>query len=1056
MKRPQICVLSLLLLTLTLPSIAQIPVSTIALGEMHWRSIGPLRGGRTRAAVGVPSQPNVFYIGAVNGGVWKTTDFGRTWNPIFDDQPTGSIGYIVVAPSDPNIVYVGSGEGLHRPDLSVGDGIYKSTDAGKTWTHLGLRDGQQISQMAVDPRDPNKLFVAVAGHPYGPNKERGIYRSTDGGQSFQAVLQKDENVGAAGVVIDPTDSSVVYATLWEAREGPWENGEWNGTNGGIYKSTDGGQDWQQLSGGLPAGIIEAYVSVSASNPRRLFASVATGDKVDLYRSDDAGATWTIATNDPRPRGRIGGGDLCVPIIDPKNPDVMYVTSTVTWKSVDGGKTWTAFRGAPGGDDYQNIWINPNDPKTILIASDQGAIITVNGGESWSSWYNQSTAQMYHVAADNAFPYRVCSGQQESGSACVWSRGNDGEITMREWHPVAVEEYGYVAPDPLDPDIVYGGKVTRYDRRTTTAQNVAPVAGRPPDYRVVRTQPVLFSPVDPHLLFFAANTLWTTRDGGQSWKQISPDLTRKTWDVPASVGIFKSEKSAQPSQRGVIYAVAPSPKDVNLIWAGTDDGLIWLTTDGGAHWNNITPPELIPWQKVSVIEASHHDPQTAYAAINTLRLDDLHPYIYRTRDSGKTWTKITNGIPDNENVNAVREDTQRKGLLFAGTERAVYVSFDDGDHWQSLRLNMPATSVRDLAIKDDDLLAGTHGRGFWILDDITPLRQMDAEVTSASAQLFAPETAMRVRWNTNSDTPLPPDVASAKNPPDGAVIDYYLKADASAPVTLEVLDSTGKLVRKYASNDPVPPPDPELSIPAYWVRPPQVLSDKAGFHRFLWDMHLQPVPGIKPEYPIAAVYENTPPVATSPWAMPGKYTVVLTVDGKHYSRDLTLVMDPRVKTSVADLQKQFELSNRLYQQMLQVQPAVDEATKLRDQLKAQSEKTKGTPEAAKVDALSQKVNALLGAGGRFRRGPQTESLNSVQGSLFMLLYTLQEVDAAPTPVQTNAAPALEKSAADVVQRWKEIQANDVPQLKSQLRIREFPAVAHDSEPSEGVTVNRDEE
>ena len=424
--------------------------------------------------------------------------------------------------------------------------------------------------------------------------------------------------------------------------------------------------------------------------------------------------------------------------------------------------------------------------------------------------------------------------------------------------------------------------------------------------------------------------------------------------------------------------------------------------------------------------------------------------------GKTWTKITNGIPDNENVNAVREDTQRKGLLFAGTERAVYVSFDDGDHWQSLRLNMPATSVRDLAIKDDDLLAGTHGRGFWILDDITPLRQMDAEVTSANAHLFAPETAMRVRWNTNSDTPLPPDVASAKNPPDGAVIDYYLKADASAPVTLEVLDSTGKLVRKYASNDPVPPPDPELSIPAYWVRPPQVLSDKAGFHRFLWDMHLQPVPGIKPEYPIAAVYENTPPVATSPWAMPGKYTVVLTVDGKHYSRDLTLVMDPRVKTSVADLQKQFELSNRLYQQMLQVQPAVDEATKLRDQLKAQSEKTKGTPEAAKVDALSQKVNALLGAGGRFRRGPQTGSLNSVQGSLFMLLYTLQEVDAAPTPVQTNAAPALEKSAADVVQRWKEIQANDVPQLKSQLRIREFPAVAHDSEPSEGVTVNRDEE
>ena len=1056
MMRPKLFPLLALILSAVIPSLSQAPIDTKALGEMQWRSIGPLRGGRTRAAVGVATEPNVFYVGAVNGGVWKTNDFGRTWHPIFDDQPTGSIGAIVVAPSDPNVIYVGSGEGLHRPDLSVGDGIYKSTDAGKTWTHLGLRDGQQISQMAVDPRDANKLFVAVAGHPYGPNKERGVYRSTDGGQNFQAVLQKDENVGAAGVVIDPADSNVIYATLWEAREGPWENAAWNGTNGGIYKSTDGGQNWQQLSGGLPAGIVEAYVSIAPSNPRRLFASVASGEKVDLYRSDDAGATWTIATTDPRPRGRIGGGDLCVPIIDPKNPDVMYVTSTVTWKSVDSGKTWTAFRGAPGGDDYQNIWINPNNPNTILIASDQGAIITVNGGESWSSWYNQPTAQMYHVSADNAFPYRVCSGQQESGSACVWSRGNDGEITMREWHPVAVEEYGYVAPDPLDPDIVYGGKLTRYNRHTTTAQNVAPVVGRPPDFRTVRTEPVVFSPIDTHLLFFAANTLWSTRDGGQTWKQISPDLTRKTWELPASVGIFKSEKSAEPSQRGVIYAVAPSFKDVKRIWAGTDDGLIWVTSDSGANWSNVTPPEMIAWQKVSIIEASHHDPQTAYAAINTLRLDDLHPYIYRTRDSGKTWTKITNGIPDNENVNAVREDTQRKGLLFAGTEHAVYVSFDDGDNWQTLRLNMPATSIRDLAIKDDDLLVGTHGRGFWILDDISPLRQLNQQVTSANAYLFAPQTAMRVRWNTNSDTPLPPDVPAGQNPPDGAILDYYLKSDVGTPVTLEILDASGKLVHKYSSNDPVPPPDPELAIPAYWLRPPQVLSNKAGFHRFLWDMHLQPVAGVEPQYPIAAVYKDTAPAATSPWAMPGKYTVVLTVDGKRYTRDLTVVMDPRVKTSTADLQKQFDVSRHVYEQLLQVQPAVDQATKLRDQLKAESEKSKGTPQAEKVNALSEKLNGLLGAGGRFRRGPQTETLNSVQGSLFMLLYTMQETDAAPTPVQMNALPALEKSAAAVLQRWKEMQTNDVPQLKSELGIPEFPHVANHASDAGSITVNRDEE
>ena len=574
----------------------------------------------------------------------RPTDFGRTWNPIFDQQPTGSIGAVEVAPSDPNIVYVASGEGLHRPDLSVGDGIYKSTDAGVTWTHLGLRDGQQISEMAIDPRDPNRLFVAVAGHPYGPNPERGIYRSTDGGQTFEKILGKDENIGGGDVEIDPSTPDIVYATLWEAREGPWENGSWSGSGGGIYKSTDGGKTWHSLAGGLPAGIAQAYVAISRSNPSRLFASVATKDKIDLYRSDDGGDTWSAATTDPRPKPRIGGGDLAIPAIDPKNPDVIYMTSTVTWKSTDGGKTWTGFRGAPGGDDYQNIWINPNDSKIIILTSDQGAIVTVNGGETWSSWYNQPTAQLYHVNADNAFPYRLCSGQQESGSVCISSRGNDGEITFRDWHPVAAEEYGYVVPDPLDPDIVYGGKLTRYDRRTTQGQNIMPVPLRTPDFRVIRTEPIVFSPLDPHLMYFAANTLWATRDGGDSWTQVSPDLTRKTFEIPATVGIFRTEPSAQPRQRGVIYALAPSPLDINRIWAGTDDGLIWITTDGGKNWSDITPPQLSAWQKVSVLEASHSDAQTAYAAINTLRLDDLRPHIYRTRDSGKTWIEIVNGIP----------------------------------------------------------------------------------------------------------------------------------------------------------------------------------------------------------------------------------------------------------------------------------------------------------------------------------------------------------------------------------------------------------------------------
>ena len=1004
-------------------------IDTTLLSEMRWRSVGPFRGGRTRAVAGVASQPNVFYAGAVNGGVWKTTDYGRTWQPIFDRQPTGSIGAIAVAPSDPSIVYVGSGEGLHRPDLSVGDGIYKSTDAGATWTHLGLREGQQISMMAVDPRDPNRLFVAVAGHPYGPNPERGIYRSTDGGQSFEKVLSKDENIGGNDVEIDPSDPNIVYATLWEAREGPWENGEFSGTSAGIFKSTDGGQTWRQLAGGLPSGIIQAYITIARSDPKQLFAVVAIKGGVEFYRSADGGETWSTVTTDPRPRPRIGGGDLPIAATDPKNPNVVYVVSTVTWKSTDGGKTWTGFRGAPGGDDYQNIWINPSDPQIIVLTSDQGAIVTVNGGQTWSSWYNQPTAQLYHVNADNAFPYRLCSGQQESGSVCISSRGNDGEITFRDWHPVAAEEYGYVVPDPLDPDIVFGGKLTRYDRRTAQAQNIIPVPLGAPDFRVIRTEPIVFSPFDPHLMYFAANALWATRDGGRSWKQMSPDLTRKTFEVPATVGIYSSDPSAQPRQRGVIYALALSEVDRNRMWAGTDDGLIWLTTDGGAHWNNITPPQLSAWQKVSVLEASHTDPQTAYAAINTLRLDDLRPHIYRTRDSGQTWMEITNGIPANENVNSVREDPKRKGLLFAGTERAVYVSFDDGDRWQSLRLNMPATSVRDLLIKDNDLAVATHGRGFWILDDITPLRQLDDKSLAGNAFFFAPELAYRVRWDTNSDTPLPPDYPAGQNPPDGAILNYYLKSSPSDPVTLEIMDAGGKTVRRFSSADPMPPPDPLLAIPSYWLRPPERLSNAAGFHRFVWDMHYVPVPGVKPEYPIAAVPENTAPQPTSPWIMPGKFTAVLTVDGQKYTQPLTVEMDPRVKTSAADLQKQFDLSSQVYADVLALQPVVDRAAAARAQLKVMRDKASGA-EAAKLDEVSKKLNAVAGGEGRRRRGPHTDSLTGVRDSLLQMLTMLQEVDLAPTTQAAQALPKLHQSTTALIQQWNQFEAAELAPLKTQ--------------------------
>ncbi|MGE5110101.1 MAG: WD40/YVTN/BNR-like repeat-containing protein [Acidobacteriaceae bacterium] len=1001
--------------------------------EMHWRGIGPYRGGRTRAVAGIPNQPNVFYIGVCNGGVWRTEDYGHTWTPIFDHEPTGSIGALAVAPSDPNIIYVGSGEGLHRPDLSVGDGIYKSTDAGKTWIHLGLRDGQQMRQFAIDPRDPNKLLVAVVGHPYGPNPERGIFRSTDGGQTWSKVLYKDEYTGASDVLLDPTNPDIAYAALWQSSEGPWENAAWNGPNGGIYKSSDGGQTWHQLTQGLPNDIVQANLAIAASNPQRLIANVATEAGVKIYRTDDGGANWHVATDDPRPALRIGGGDLSVPAIDPKNADIIYSTSIVTWKSTDGGKTWTGIRGAPGGDDYQNIWINPNNPDVILLASDQGAIVTVNGGQTWTNWYNQNTAQLYHVSADNAFPYSVCSGQQESGSVCISSRGNDGEITIRDWHPVAAEEYGYVAPDPLDPDIIYGGKLTRYDRRTGQAQNILPKPLRGADFRVVRTEPVVFSPVDPHVLYFASNTLWKTTSGGKQWQQISPDLTRKTYAVPASVGKYSSEKSAQPIQRGVIYSVAPSPLDINRIWIGTDDGLINLTTDGGAHWTDVTPKALVPFAKVSIIDASHFDPQTAYAAINTLRLDDLRPHIYRTHDGGKTWTEIVTGIPANENTNAVREDPKRKGLLYASTENAIYVSFDDGDHWQSLRLNMPASSVRDIIVKNDDLVAATHGRGFWILDDITPLRQVSANVLSSDAHLFKPQDATRVRWNMNTDTPLPPDFPAGPNPPDGAVLNYYLKSAAAGPVTLEIKDAAENVIRRYSSTDPEPQPDPQLAIPAYWLRPPQRVETNAGLHRFLWDMHLPPIPGVPPSYPIAAVAHNTAPEATSPWAMPGAYTVVLTANGKSYSQPLKVTMDPRVKTPLADLQQQFRLSKQVYDDALKLSAPLETATKIRSQLKEQRDHAQGAA-AELVDTITRKVDEVAGEAGR-RRGrgvPVPDSLGSVRGSLMMLMGILQDADVAPTTQTVAAVSEVDKKVPLVLQLWQTFQQQDLPIFNQQLK------------------------
>ncbi len=875
---------------------------------MQWRCIGPHRGGRTVGAVGVPSQPNVFYIGVNNGGVWKTTDFGRTWKPIFDDQPTGSIGDIVVSPSNPNVIYVGSGEGLQRPDLSVGDGIYKSTDGGKTWINTGLKEAQQIGGLAIDPKNENRVFAAALGHPYGPNEERGVYRTVDGGKTWERVLYKDENTGATQVTIDPNNSNIVYADMWAGRQGPWENGAWNGKESGLFKSTDGGGTWKKLTTGLPTteqGLGRIGFCIAPSNSSRLYATVDAGKYGGIYRSDDAGETWQLANPDERLWGR--GSDFAEVKVDPKNADIVYSADVVTWKSIDGGKTWSAFRGAPGGDDYHRIWINPDNSNIMLIASDQGAIITVNGGETFSSWYNQPTAQFYHVSADNDFPYNVYSGQQESGSVSIASRGNDGQITYREWHPVAAEEYGYVVADPLNPNLVYGGKISRYDKRNGQSQNISPEAVRSGKYRFLRTAPVLFNPIDKKTLYYAGNVLFKTLDGGNKWDIISPDLSRESWDIPAAVGVYTKEDMKKMPRRGVIYTVAPSYVDINTIWCGTDDGLIHITKDGGKTWTNVTPPTITSWSKVSLMDASHTNANTAYAAVNRIRCDDQRPHIYKTIDGGKTWTEIVNGLP-NDPINVVKEDPLRKGLLFAGSERAVYVSFDDGTNWQSLRLNMPATSIRDLVIKDDDLVIGTHGRSFWILDDITPLRQLNNQLTNTAAILYKPQTAYRVRWSMYPDTPVPQEEPAGQNPPDGAILNYYLDGDAKN-VQLEIIDGKGTVIRKYASTDTMYKV-PENNVPSYWIRPQQVLSAQPGSHRFMWDMHYQPL-NVPPNYPISATYMNTAPDPTSPWVMPAMYTARLTVDGKIYNQSFSVKMDPRVKTSVKDLTLQHDLSLTCY-------------------------------------------------------------------------------------------------------------------------------------------------
>jgi photosystem II stability/assembly factor-like uncharacterized protein len=1025
--------------------------------DLQWRLVGPHRGGRTRAITGVPGQPHVFLAGAVNGGVWKSDDDGRMWTPIFDAQPTQSIGAIAVAPSNPKIIYVATGEGLHRPDLSVGNGMYRSLDGGATFAHLSLDDAQQIPSIAVDPRDANRLYAAVLGHPYGPSAMRGIYRSLDGGVTWSKVLERDENTGGSFVRIDPNDPNTLFAGMWTARSGPWEDRTmYNGVNGGLFKSTDGGDHWRMLKEGLPEGLSQLDVAVAPSVRGRLYATVATSSNpsaqggaapsVGIYRSDDGGEHWHHATTDTRPELRIGGGDLPIIKVDPTNADVLYSASIVLMKSVDGGSHWASFKGAPGGDDYQDLWINPEDSKHIAVAGDQGVIVTVNGGDTWSSWYNQPTAQLYHISVTPTFPYRLCSGQQESGSVCISSRGNDGEVTFREWHPVGVIEYGYVAPDPLDPDVIYGAGrnvVTRTHLSTGQVQNITPIPFTGPDIRASRTEPILFSPFDAHRIYYAANRLYATSDAGVSWAAISDDLTRPSTGSPPSVGELHADKADQ--QRGVIYSVSASPVAKGLLWVGTDDGLIWVTHNEGKDWQNVTPPALTPWSKVTQLEASHTDANEAYASVSRFRIDDLKPYLYRTRDGGQSWQLITTGLAPDAPANAVREDPMRRGLLFAATEKAVWVSLDDGDHWESLQLNLPHTSMRDLAIHDQDLIVATHGRSFWILDDIGPLREFAAIASHNDVTLLKPSPAVRVRRSTGTDTPFPPDEPTGRNPPNGAIIDYYFPRAVKQPVVIEVLDLRGNLVRKVASTDPAPISQEERAhelIPAYWIRNPKPFATAAGMHRFVWDLHYTAPRSTKHGFPISAVPGDTPQEPQGPLAVPGQYRVRLRIGNKQWEQPLTVIADPRVKTSEPDFAQQLALAQGLASALDASTQELLKARSLRTQLRERT----GVPAAiaAQLKELNEKLESLIES----KPGDETwRGLEKLNGDIGNLYGQVMSADTAPTKAQTSAAEALFKDWQSVAASSVLIWQQDVAALNRELTNAHLPPLrselaAHD--------------
>jgi photosystem II stability/assembly factor-like uncharacterized protein len=998
---------------------------------MKYRLIGPFRGGRSLTAAGIPGDPTTYYFGATGGGVWKSTDGAETWSSVFDKEGTSAIGSIAVANSNHNVVYVGTGEACIRGNISHGDGVYKTLDGGKTWKNTGLRDSRAIGKVIVNPSNPDIAFVAALGHPYGPNAERGIFRTTDGGKTWEKVLYKDENTGGIDVAFDPHNPNILFAALWQARRTSWGMSS-GGPGSGLYRSNDGGTTWKHIEEhGLPKGPYGKIGIAVAANSDRVYALIeAHNPDGGLYRSDDGGESWQLVNPDhslwQRPWYYMHV------IADPRDENVLYIMDVESYKSTDGGHLFNKVR-VPHGDNH-GLWIDPQNTRRMIASNDGGVTVTLDGGKNWTREDNQPTAQFYHVITDTATPYRVYGAQQDSGTVAIISRSDDGSIDRSDWYDVGGGEAGYIAPDPRDPDTVYAadyqGNITRYDRHIgqvkaiTEQPELSDAYGAANlEHRFQWTAPVMLSPHDPNTLYHGGERLFKTTDGGVHWQAISPDLTRNDKEKQKVSGGDITLDDSGTEYYDTIFALAESPITKGLLWVGTDDGLIQLTQDEGKTWTNITPKDMPEWARVSQIDPSPFDAGTAYVAVDRHQFDDLRPYIYKTSDYGKTWTKLGQGIPDTAFARVVREDPKKRGLLYAGTETGMYVSFNDGANWRALQLNLPTTPVHDLAIKGDDLVVATHGRAFWILDDLSPLRQYSDDIGKKDAFLYAPATAYRIQAGASGEGH--PSKRTGQNPPGGAVIYYFLKdaPKAGTEAKVEILDPSGKVIRKYSSaefNTLEEPLDPDDKKPEKQLKP------EAGLNRFVWDLRYEEAHRVSGYY-----LWDYGGGARGPVAIPGRYQVRLTVGEQSQTATFDLKLDPRVHVSQADLEQQFSLLLQTRDELSRVYDTINQIQDVRLQLSGlkrrlpENASTKTIAGAA--DDLEKKIVAVREELINLTISANEDSLAyppQLDAKLAYLAMDVGTADSAPTEAEQKEFEKLKRQSGELIGRWEDLQRRDL--------------------------------